>query len=32
MRTYKKNKGYNLVTAARAVTDSFNALRAKKIG
>jgi len=28
----KKNKGYNLVTAARAVTDSFNALRAKKIG
>jgi maleate cis-trans isomerase len=28
----KKNKGFNLVTAARAVTDSFIALGAKKIG
>ena len=28
----KKNKGFNFVTAARAVTDSFIALGAKKIG
>jgi maleate isomerase len=28
----KKNRGFNLVTAARAVTDSFEALGAKRIG
>ena len=28
----KENKGFNFITAARAVTDSFNALGARKIG